>query len=243
MSAQRNARIAIAVGHGGPLPGAVNGNFIEKNLNLTVALELRRLLQAQGHTVIMNRTTDIDGTEAAFAQRINNDNIDFAIAVHFNAFNRSAHGFEVFANRGAVHRPRSLLLSREIEKAVRAAIPQLHSRGVKDSNFAMNNNSYPCAYLEGCFLDSPTDQRFIDTTAKLNTFAKAYADGIRAWCTANGFRVTPQPAVSAPTPTPAPTPATTFRVVAGSFTNRANAEARLAEVRGRGFTDAFITSV
>ena len=53
------AKIAIEVGHGGTDAGAVAGGFLEKNLNLTTALELKRQLERHGQTVLISRTTAV----------------------------------------------------------------------------------------------------------------------------------------------------------------------------------------
>lgn len=45
-------------GHGGRYPGAVYAGVEEQRVNLLIALEARRVLQARGHTVHMSRTGD-----------------------------------------------------------------------------------------------------------------------------------------------------------------------------------------
>lgn len=53
--------VAIAPGHGGYDPGAVSpfNGLQEKNVTLSVGLDLRQLLQQEGVKVVMSRTTDV----------------------------------------------------------------------------------------------------------------------------------------------------------------------------------------
>ncbi|MHB1575552.1 MAG: N-acetylmuramoyl-L-alanine amidase family protein [Candidatus Dormibacteria bacterium] len=53
--------VAIDPGHGGYDPGAISpyNGLEEKNVTLSVGLDLRRLLQAQGVRVVMSRTRDV----------------------------------------------------------------------------------------------------------------------------------------------------------------------------------------
>lgn len=53
-------RIAIDPGHGGIDPGCHRGGLLEKDITLAVALELAPLLEAQGATVFLTRTEDIE---------------------------------------------------------------------------------------------------------------------------------------------------------------------------------------
>lgn len=55
---ERVYTVAIDPGHGGPEPGAVNGDVVEKTLNLQIALKLAELLQDDGMRVVLTRDTD-----------------------------------------------------------------------------------------------------------------------------------------------------------------------------------------
>ncbi|MCE5190683.1 MAG: cell wall-binding repeat-containing protein [Actinomycetia bacterium] len=51
-------------GHGGRYPGAVYGGVEEQRVNLLIALEARKVLEARGHIVAMSRTGDYTITNA-----------------------------------------------------------------------------------------------------------------------------------------------------------------------------------
>lgn len=172
------ATIGISIGHGGNDSGCIayNGEF-EKDLNLKVGLEVKAILQELGHKIIVSRTTDVDGIETRFAKDINSK-VDLAIAIHFNAFNKTVQGTEVGFNGD-----KSELLSTKINKALVSALTGITNRGLKQSNstsynFAMLKQTYPCAYCECLFIDSPSAEQYINSTAKLNKIANAIATGI-----------------------------------------------------------------
>jgi N-acetylmuramoyl-L-alanine amidase len=51
-------KISIDPGHGGQDPGAVGNGLFEKDINLTISLEVARLLRSVGQTVVLTRDTD-----------------------------------------------------------------------------------------------------------------------------------------------------------------------------------------
>lgn len=90
-------RIVIDPGHGGKDPGAVRGNYREKIWNLSVALDLAKLLQKAGFDVKITREDD---TFVALSKRskISNDfKADLFVSVHTNSSKTStAKGFQVY---------------------------------------------------------------------------------------------------------------------------------------------------
>ncbi|MBI2865375.1 MAG: N-acetylmuramoyl-L-alanine amidase [Chloroflexi bacterium] len=57
-AAGRARVVAIDPGHGGPEVGAGGAGLAEKNVNLSIALKLRKLLEQDGMTVVMTRDRD-----------------------------------------------------------------------------------------------------------------------------------------------------------------------------------------
>ncbi len=91
--------IAVDPGHGGANNGRVSrSGFLEKDVNLAIALSLRdRLMQELGVDVVMTRTEDVD---VSFEQRVETANAAGAqlfISIHCNGwYTPEAQGFEVF---------------------------------------------------------------------------------------------------------------------------------------------------
>ena len=96
--AKRKMVIVIDPGHGGKDPGAIGkkGTY-EKTMALDTSLRLKKLLQAQGHTVYMTRTTDKYVPLADRTKYANAKKADLFISIHYNA-NRSSSpsGFETY---------------------------------------------------------------------------------------------------------------------------------------------------
>lgn len=102
--------ICIDPGHGGPESGAVNGSLKEKDVNLKIALKLARLLEADGHKVVLTRDSDrapsatADQAWAGLTQDLqrridiaNAADADLFISIHNNAASSaSASGTEVW---------------------------------------------------------------------------------------------------------------------------------------------------
>lgn len=85
--------IALDPGHGGSDSGTTNPRLrlLEKDLTLDVALRLKPLLESQGFTVVMTRTTDraLGPTKAedlvGRAEIANRAHADLLVSIHFNA--------------------------------------------------------------------------------------------------------------------------------------------------------------
>ena len=80
------ATVVLDPGHGGDEPGAVGpGGTTEKEVNLAIALETERQLEAQGATVVLTRTADYRITlasRAAIAQALRPT---MFVSIHHNA--------------------------------------------------------------------------------------------------------------------------------------------------------------
>jgi len=179
-------RISIEVGHGGSDHGATFGDLREKDITLTMSLELMRQLRRHDCEVLISRTTDVNDPAAAFFARATAFNPDVGISVHVNA--GGGNGFEAFHQTNELQ-ARSIALCRAIADRVRAAGQVLRNPAVRNvnafptptgQNFVrlMNTVPGPYAYCELGFIDSPSDRARWDATANQRRFATAYARGI-----------------------------------------------------------------
>lgn len=172
------ARIYIGVGHGGTDSGAVYKNFIEKDINLIIAKECKRVLQENGQEVYISRESDITSTIHQKTTECDNLKCDYAIDIHTNA--GGGKGFEAYHT---ILGGKGKFLCENIEKEV-LKIGQ-NSRGCKTK--VINGRDYygfirqtkcPSAILECAFLDNEQDRRMIDSIEKKKAFGVAYAKGI-----------------------------------------------------------------
>ncbi|MBF1688358.1 MAG: N-acetylmuramoyl-L-alanine amidase, partial [Selenomonas sp.] len=101
----KGKKIAIDPGHGGSDSGAIGPTGVmEKNVTMRVSRELKRLLEAEGATVVLTRTTDTEvsdkGANATAVEELearceiaNRANADIFLSIHADAFtNREVKG-------------------------------------------------------------------------------------------------------------------------------------------------------
>ena len=103
------SRIMIDAGHGGKddkgamgycifrrwrswavCPTYVAMMYYEKDFNLNVAKEVRKLLRSAGHTVYMTRTTDVSKSLDSRYESANNNKVNYFVSIHHN----SSHPFK-----------------------------------------------------------------------------------------------------------------------------------------------------
>ncbi len=82
----RSGLIVVDAGHGGMDSGTYNGDILEKNINLHIALKLRDELQLRGYTVFMTREDDTYvGLQKRATLANEQDNVLAMVSVHQNA--------------------------------------------------------------------------------------------------------------------------------------------------------------
>ena len=174
-------KVFIGVGHGGNDPGASYGNFIEKDIALTIALECNKTLLRHNVTTLMSRYKDENDSINSEISECNSFNPNLAVDIHLNA--GGGDGFEAFYHfKGG----KSLTLAQNIEKEV-VKIGQ-NSRGCKTKVGANGQDYYafirntvcPAIIVECAFLDNAHDVSIINTTVKQKKFGVAIAKGILA---------------------------------------------------------------
>ena len=177
-------KVFIGVGHGGSDPGAVANGLKEANINLQMALELKRQLERHGVAVGVSRVIDENDPLAEEIKEANAFVPDLAIDVHNNA--GGGDGFEVYTQTNK-YKAQSLSAAKAVEAAVKA-IGQ-NSRGVK-TRLNLSGTDYfgflrqinaPSILTEGAFIDNKADVAQIDELYEQKAFGKAYAKGILSY--------------------------------------------------------------
>jgi len=148
-------KFAIDIGHNCPPhdTGAV-GVKKEDDLTKAVGTKLMEKLAAAGHSVINCTPTTASSIGESLRKRVNKANsnsVDVFVSIHFNAFNGTAKGAEVFGISNT---------SKAIARSVLNEIVKLgfFNRGVKSTPFfVVKNTSMPAILIECCFIDSASD--------------------------------------------------------------------------------------
>lgn len=122
-------RLVIDAGHGGKDPGALGSKSKEKEVTLSIAQELKRVLNenAPEIEVVMTRDSDKFIELHKRADHVAEHNADFFISIHCNANNnKSAYGSETYVlgthraedNMEVVMRENSVILQEEDHEEV-----------------------------------------------------------------------------------------------------------------------------
>lgn len=173
-------KIGIDCGH--TLNGADYGSKgvlrDESYLTREVGIRVVNKLKSLGHTVINCYKDSFSSLGDSLSYRVNqaNNNVDLFISIHFNAFNGSAYGTEVFTYGG-----------RELPQA-RAVLNNIEQLGYKNrckdskgnnlplkngSNlYVLKNTKMKSMLIECCFCDNKTDMAKYDAEKMSDAIVK-----------------------------------------------------------------------
>ena len=181
--------IVIDPGHGGNDAGAIGpSGVMEKTVTLKVALELEKLLLAEGAEVIMTRRTDVEvaprGRHATDIEELksrcdiaNEAEADIFISIHADSFtNPAARGTTCYYfGEGSSE-------SKELAESVHPALlEQLKtpSRGVKPCNFyVVRNTDMPAILVELAFISNPQEESLLNYKEGVEKAAQGIFDCI-----------------------------------------------------------------
>ena len=173
-------RICIDPGHGGSQPGAAGFGYLEKDMNLDMALHLRDFLLADSADpfgggdweVLMTRASDVTVSLPARTQLANAWGADRFLSIHCNGFfDPAANGTETYAYaEGTV----AASMRDRVQEEMLSAW-HLFDRGVKTANFyVLVYTDMPASLSETGFITSPIDIQKISDPAARRDMALAH---------------------------------------------------------------------
>ncbi len=179
-----NRRVVLDPGHGGADPGAVGANGVhEKRINLFIAQEVRRLLEAAGVEVLMTLDTDRDLTLAERAAITNRAGADCIVSIHANASGTAdpehrARGIETYCLPGG---PAKVLADVVHEFMVRAT--GAPDRGVRTNRafYMLRKTDPPAVLVETGYLTNVAECALLTEPTYRFKLALGIAAGIIAW--------------------------------------------------------------
>lgn len=218
------AKIFIDPGHGGTDPGAAGNGLKEKDVNLAVAFKVKAHCERHGHTVMLSRTDDKTVSLSERTTMANNWGANVFISIHCNAFNTTAYGVETYCYKLAYRKLADCIHARVLaDKTL-----YNYNRGVKENNFhVVRESAMDAALIEMAFIDNTYDATLLKS--KQEEFAVAISKGILDYL-GTSWRDAPKPQ---------PVEDVLYRVITGSYSSRANADAQIAKLKQAGF-DSFI---
>lgn len=222
-------KLYLDPGHGGADPGASGNGLKEKDIVLDIAHRIRTILinNYENVEVRMSRTND---SSKSLSQRTNEANswgADYYLSVHCNAFNGSAQGYEDYIHSSLTDASPTAayqaILHAEISK-----INELNNRGQKKANFhVLRESTMPALLTENGFIDNAHDANLMKQSSWLEKVAEGHVNGLE-----RAFDIQHKPDESE----------ATYRVIAGSFKSRENAEERITYLNSKGI-DAFLVTL
>ena len=189
ITGMKGRRIAIDPGHGGSDSGAIGPTGImEKSVTMRVSRELKRLLEAEGATVILTRTGDTEvsekGASATSVEELqarcdvaNKAKADIFLSIHADAFtNREVKGTTAYYY--AQGTKQSKLLADSVRTALIDAIGTV-DRGTQSCNFyVVKHTDMPAILVEISFISNPDEEKMMNSETGIKKIAQGIADGI-----------------------------------------------------------------
>ncbi len=162
-------KIFIDPGHGGKDPGAIGNNLYEKDITLSVSLELKSLLEKYGIEIKMSRSDDTYLTINERYQLANAWGADYFISIHANA--GGGTGTETL-----YYKADSKVYAQALQSAFIDAMG-LRDRGIKyrDNVGVIRWTKMPAVLIELAFIDTAADAEILKN--KQDEMAQAIAKG------------------------------------------------------------------
>ncbi|MCI8334418.1 MAG: N-acetylmuramoyl-L-alanine amidase [Lachnospiraceae bacterium] len=245
-------KIVVDAGHGGSNPGAVYQGRRESDDALRLAMAVGKILEANGLDVSYTRTSDVTQSVGQKAAIANEEGADLFVSIHRNAgqYPGQYNGVQtlIFDDFG---------IKKEIAERIDANLVALGFRDIgislRPNLVVLNSTQMPALLVEAGFIDSDKDNQLFDS--KFQAVAQAIADGIMETLEGQAvsssaveeeepeerhrFPMRPVPPMPPEKPAPPMEPEELYRVQAGAFRERQNADNLLQLLENDGFP-AFI---
>ena len=181
--------VCIDSGHGGNDPGKIGvAGTKEKEVNLTIALKLKKHLERQNIRVIMTRTDDrnLADTNATnekisdMKQRVakmNSEQPDAVISIHQNSYtDSSVKGAQVFYYS---HSREGEAVAKILQESLQEIDPENHRQAkANETYYLLRRTKVPTVIVECGFLTNPEEAEKLSGEEYQEQVAEAVAKGI-----------------------------------------------------------------
>ncbi|HLR20658.1 MAG TPA: N-acetylmuramoyl-L-alanine amidase CwlD [Tissierellaceae bacterium] len=188
-----NRVIGIDPGHGGVDPGAVGtSGVVEDEINLQIALKLKRLIEQSGGIAIMTREADeglyTDKSKTLGEKKsedLKNRNLliedadcELFISIHLNSFtDPKYYGAQAFYME---EDEESLKLGEIVQKELKNTLDKENNRkpASRDDIYLLKNSNIPSLLVEVGFLSNPLEEKILQTEEYQEKIAWSIYTGI-----------------------------------------------------------------
>lgn len=175
------AKFFIDAGHGGTETGAIGNGIIEKNINLVVSQEVKKILELNKQTVVMSRHADVTIDLTTRCYMANEQHVDYFVSIHHNANNKKTTGSEVYCSvKGGVGKKLAeAILSEFANNGRKTRVDQRVSETTPGTDYyaVIKRTNMPSVIVEYGYIDSPDYINF-DTIDELKKEAVMIATGL-----------------------------------------------------------------
>ena len=167
--------VCIDPGHGGSDPGAQYFGQNEKDINLSVALDLQNRLVSAGYNVFMTRTSDTTLTNADRYNYCNSTSATLVVSIHQNASTTSSTDYT------------EVLYAKHSDKALAAQASTIIGTALHLSSTSTNfadgvllKTNAPAILTESLFMSNPTEATALQSGTRIDQEAAAIQSAIQA---------------------------------------------------------------
>lgn len=190
--------IVVDAGHGGADPGKVGiNNILEKDINLSIALQLAEKLESGGISIVLTRDSDVDlaGGASNFKSAdmrnrcalITEANPVFTVSIHQNSYPaENVTGAQVFYFTESAE---GKSLATTLQNSLIANVDPSNKRQPKanDSYYLLKKTPTPTVIVECGFLTSPSESALLTTPEYQEKMVNAIYLGIMEYLEDNDY--------------------------------------------------------
>lgn len=172
--------VVIDAGHGGIDGGTAGGEVIEKDINLSVALKLKAILEDNNIEVVLTRNSD---EKVSLAERIdiaNNANADFFISLHCNYYEDDDQIAGLECYYGSPDATESKVYAESIIGAVSSSDDVIVRTAKDEDYYVLRNTQMPAVLVEMGFLSNASEREKLSSDEYQEILSQKIAEGISA---------------------------------------------------------------
>lgn len=189
--------IVLDPGHGGRDPGAVVGDFLEKDINLEIVSRVKALADAHPNLApVLTRELDVYVEKTDRVQLADQVGAALYLSIHVNACDYpEVHGVETWVDDTRASDDPSWILATAVQDAVVEATAA-RDRGIRSQQLYLRHTSLPAASVEVGFLTCNDERAKLLDPVYQDQIAHGIVNGILTFLEASKILPTETPSPS-----------------------------------------------